>query len=127
MRRQGDPVNGRYLVEKVGLCIDCHSPRDERGQFVRERWLQGAPIPFTPAVPMPWAPVSKPLAGLPTLTDEQAMTFLTTGVLPDGRMPLPPMPPYRLSVDDARDVIAYLRHPVLPDAEPPAAAAGQAR
>lgn len=122
--RDGDAHNGRYLVEQVGMCIDCHSPRDEHGQFVRERWLQGAALPFSPVVPMPWAPVSKPIAGLPTLTDDQALTFLTTGQLPDGRVPLPPMPEYRFSVDDARDIIAYLRHPVPPAAPAAAVAAG---
>lgn len=127
MRHRGDPERGRYLVEKVGMCIDCHSPRDEQGRFVRERWLQGGPLDFSPTVPMPWAPVAKPIAGLPTLTDEQAMTFLTTGVLPGGREPLPPMPPYRFAADDARDVIAYLRQPVLPDPAPVAAVAGSSR
>lgn len=105
---------GRYLVEKIGLCWDCHSPRDEQGQFVLDKWLQGAPLPFAPTIPMPWAPVSKPIAGLPGLSDEQALQFLTTGQLPDGRTPLPPMPSYRFSVEDARDVIAYLRQPIAP-------------
>jgi hypothetical protein len=112
--RASDPSHGRYLVEKIGMCWDCHSPRDEKGQIIPERWLQGAVIPFTPTVQMPWAPVSKHIAGLPTLTDEQAMTFLTTGELPGGRRPLPPMPEYRFSPEDARDVIAYLRDPIAP-------------
>lgn len=112
--RAADPVRGRYLVEKVGLCIDCHSPRDEKGQFVAERWLQGSPIPFAPTVPMPWANAAPPLAGLPTLSDAQALHFLTQGELPGGRMPRPPMPPYRFTPEDARDVIAYLRAPITP-------------
>lgn len=112
--RAPDRERGRYLVEQVGLCQDCHSPRDQQGRFVPERWLQGSALPFAATVPMPWAPVSKPIAGLPAWTDAQAMTFLTTGVLPDGRRPLPPMPEYRFSADDARDVIAYLRRPEAP-------------
>lgn len=44
----------------------------------------------------------------------------TTGVLPGNRRVLPPMPDYRFSADDARDVIAYLRRPIAP--QPPAAA-----
>ena len=119
--RAPDRERGRYLVEQVGLCHDCHSPRDQTGRYLPERWLQGSALPFAPTVPMPWAPVSKPIAGLPAMTDAQAMTFLTTGVLPDGRRPLPPMPEYRFSADDARDVIAYLRAP-----EAPAALAGDA-
>lgn len=108
--------HGRYLVEKVGMCWDCHSPRDEKGNIIPERWLQGAPLPFTPTVPMPWAPVSKHIANLPTLTDEQALAFFTTGVLPAGRKVLPPMPEYRFSEADAKDLIAYLRNPTPPKA-----------
>ena len=111
---RADAVRGRYLVERVGLCQDCHSPRNERGEFVAERWLTGSPLPFAPTIPMPWAQASKPIAGLPGLDDEQALTFLTTGVLPGGRTPLPPMPPYRFAHDDALDVIAYLRQPIPP-------------
>lgn len=114
-KTHGNAERGRYLVERVGLCSDCHSPRDAKGEFLADKWLQGAPIPFAPTVPMPWAPVAKPLAGLPSLSDEQALTFLTTGVLPGGRRPLPPMPPYRFDEEDARDVIAYLRHPIAPN------------
>lgn len=112
-----DAERGRYLVEKLGLCIDCHNPRNEKGEFVKERWLHGSPIPFTPTVPMPWAPVSPPIAGLPTLDDAQAIHFLRTGELPNGRVPRPPMPPYRMSEEDARDVVAHLRSLPKPKAE----------
>lgn len=114
----GDAEHGRYLVQQVGMCHDCHSPRDEKGGLVLEKWLQGSALPFAPTIPMPWAPVSKPIAKLPGLTDEQALEFLTKGTLPGGRRPLPPMPEFRFSESDAKDVIAYLRNPVPP---PPAA------
>lgn len=121
--RVADRERGRYLVERVGLCADCHTPRNERGELQLDQWLTGSPLPFAPTMPMPFAPVAKPIAGLPTLDDAQAMTFLTTGVLPGGRMPLPPMPPYRFSPDDARDVLAYLRNPGKPTQDPTIAAA----
>jgi len=124
--RVADRERGRYLVERVGLCADCHTPRNERGELLLDQWLMGSPLPFAPTVPMPFAPISKPIAGLPTLDDAQAMTFLTTGVLPGGRMPLPPMPPYRFSPDDARDVLAYLRNPGKPKQDPTIAAAAAA-
>ena len=100
---------GRYLVEGVGLCADCHTPRNEKGEFVTAHWLRGAPIGFTPAVPMPWAPVAPPIAGLPSMTAEQAVAFLMEGKRPDGTMPRPPMPPYRLNEEDARAMVAYLK------------------
>jgi len=100
---------GRYLVNNVGLCADCHTPRNERGEFIQQLWLEGAPLPFKPTVEMPWAPVAPPIAGLRAMTDEQAITFLTAGVRPDGKRPLPPMPEFRFAETDARAVLAYLR------------------
>lgn len=103
-------ARGRYLVENIGLCADCHSPRNEKGEFVTAQWLGGAPIGFTPAVPMPvWAPVAPPIAGLPSMTEAQAVKFLMEGTRPDGTMPRPPMPAYRLNAEDARAMVAYLK------------------
>lgn len=100
---------GSYLVNNAGMCIDCHSPRNERGELIAERALQGAPIGFTPAAPMPWAPSAPALAGLPSMTEAQAMTFLQTGVRPDGSRPRPPMPGYRFNEADARAIVAFLK------------------
>lgn len=102
-------VRGRYIVEQVGLCADCHSPRNEKGQFLTESWLKGSLLPMKPIVPMPFTSAAPAIAGLPTMNDAQAKTFLTTGKRPDGSYPLPPMPPYRFSPEDADAVIAYLR------------------
>lgn len=102
-------ARGRYLVEGVGLCADCHTPRNEKGEFVLAHWLRGAPIGFTPSVPMPWAPAAPPIAGLPSMSAEDAVKFLMEGKRPDGTMPRPPMPPYRLSAADARAMVAYLK------------------
>lgn len=103
-------ARGKYLVESVGLCSDCHSPRNPDGSFDMTRWLGGAPVAFTPAFPMPeWANVAPPIAGLPGYTDEQALTFLQTGVTATSTHPRPPMPPYRFSREDAEAVLAYLR------------------
>ena len=33
---------GRYLVQQVGICGDCHTPRDDHGQPVEAKTLQGA-------------------------------------------------------------------------------------
>lgn len=49
------------------------------------------------------------IAGLPNWTDEQAITFLTTGTAPDGTQANPPMPQYRFNRADAKAVVAYLR------------------
>lgn len=103
-------VRGRYLVENVGLCADCHSPRNERGQFIAGQELKGAPLAFAPTVPMPaWAAVAPAIAGLPTMTEAQAVHFLQTGEKPDGTKPRPPMPEFRLDPADATAVAAYLK------------------
>ncbi|SFT49689.1 cytochrome c [Sedimentitalea nanhaiensis] len=36
---------GRYLVEALGHCAECHTPRDITGGLDRSRWMQGAPNP----------------------------------------------------------------------------------
>lgn len=102
-------VRGRYLVERVGLCADCHSPRNEKGEFLPALWLKGAALPFQPTVPMPWSPAAPPIAGLPSMTDAQALDFLQTGKRPDGSVPRPPMPEFRFNREDAAAVVAYLR------------------
>ncbi len=109
---------GRYLVHGVGLCNDCHTPRDEHGGLVLDKELQGAPIPFQPAVPMPWMPAAPRIAGLPAgFTADDMVHFLMTGERPNGRPgPLPPMPPYRMNREDAEAVVAYVR--TLPTGQP---------
>jgi mono/diheme cytochrome c family protein len=119
----GDRVaRGKYLVERVGMCADCHSPRNERGEFVKAQWLWGSPLGFKPEPPIPgWAPVAPPIAGLVGWTDEQAVRLLTTRKNRDGRLPGPPMPEYALSRADAEGVVAYLRSlPPPPDGPAPA-------
>jgi mono/diheme cytochrome c family protein len=70
------------------------------------RRLQGAAV----AVPPPLANFAPALAGGPAnYTEEQFISFLQTGVRPDGSHPRPPMPPYRLNEEDARAVAAYIR------------------
>ena len=107
------PANerGRYLVEQVGMCADCHSPRGPTGAVVTGMELAGAPIGFAPKHPMPaWAEHAPRLAGLPPGYDEVSLArFLQTGTRPDGTMARPPMPSYRLERGDADAVAAYLK------------------
>jgi mono/diheme cytochrome c family protein len=107
--------HGRYIVNQVGLCNDCHSPRNPDGSLIAGKELTGAPIPFTPSVPMPWMAAAPRIAGLPAgFTEEDTVHFLMTGERPNGRPdPLPPMPPYRLNREDAEAVAAYL-HSLAP-------------
>lgn len=101
---------GEYLVENIGMCADCHTPFNEKGEPVKEKHLQGAPLMFKPTVPIPgWAERSANIAGLKGWTDAEAIKFLTTGVDPNGKTPGPPMPRYRFNKADAAAIVAYLR------------------
>ena len=101
-------ARGEYLVTAIGGCNDCHTPMTPQGPDMTQS-LQGATLGFAPTVPMPWAPVAPPLAGIPGhFTQDQFAAFLQTGVRPDGSRPLPPMPAYRLNEDDARAITAYI-------------------
>ena len=100
---------GKYLVENVAMCADCHTPRDDKGQFDRSQWLQGNVLDIKPDHPMPFAAVAVPIAGLPGFTDEKAVKFLETGIDLTGKPAMWPMPQFRFNHDDAVAVVAYLR------------------
>jgi mono/diheme cytochrome c family protein len=38
-------ARGRYLVEALGHCAECHTPRRLSGHLDRRRWMRGAPNP----------------------------------------------------------------------------------
>ena len=102
-------ARGDYIVNNVALCSDCHTPRDPKGMLIESKALQGNSIDMTPTHPMPWANNAPRLAGLPDgFTVEQLAKFLHTGVRPDGSSPRPPMPPYRLTMADAKAVATYI-------------------
>lgn len=109
---------GRHLVEDIGLCADCHTPRLPNGELDRTRWMHGAPIGFKPLAPMPWAPMAPPLSIIAAYTDEQAVKLFTQGIKHNGQPPLPPMPGYRFTESEARAVVSYLR--ALPAVTAPA-------
>jgi mono/diheme cytochrome c family protein len=103
-------ARGKYLVENIGACADCHTPMNEKGEFIKEKHLQGATLGFKPLFPVPnWADKSANIAGLPGWSDEDAIKFFTTGLAANGLPARPPMPQYRYSQEDAKAVVAYLR------------------
>ncbi|KAF0093998.1 MAG: hypothetical protein E1N59_2256 [Puniceicoccaceae bacterium 5H] len=101
---------GRHIVHQVAMCVDCHSPRGPGGVFIEDRHLTGAKLDFAATVPMPWASVAPPLAGLPPgWTEEEMIVFLETGQRPLSLPPtLPPMPQLRFSQEEAMATAAYL-------------------
>ena len=101
---------GKYLVERVGMCGDCHTPHNEKGESIREKWLQGSSLSFKPTVPIPvWADKAPNIAGLPGWEDKEAIKFLMTGIAYNELPGRPPMPQYRVNHEDASAIVAYLR------------------
>jgi mono/diheme cytochrome c family protein len=107
---QAEVARGRYIVEEVARCPECHSPRDAQGNPDQTRWLQGAPIWITPVHPdSKWADRAPALAGFPGYTQVQGEQILEMGRSATGGLLQPPMHPYHLTHADAQAVIAYLR------------------
>jgi mono/diheme cytochrome c family protein len=102
---------GKYIVENVAMCIECHTPRDDNGDLVTSRYLEGAPIPVSqpPYPQMNWALKAPAIAGLIGYTKEEGVRLLTHGITRDGRVPDPPMPPFRFNRADAEAVVEYLK------------------
>lgn len=102
--------HGRYLVEEVAHCVQCHSPRDSHGNIIAPRKFEGGPIPFSPPWPNDWALRAPRNSGLPGYDDEQAMRLLTQGAIGrDGEQLRPPMPRFHMTRQDAADVIVFMR------------------
>jgi mono/diheme cytochrome c family protein len=105
-----DVARGKYLVEGVAMCGQCHTPRDNNGNFDQTRWLQGAPVPWLPAKPDPNWPINAPrIGGNPPATDADMIKLLTTGIWTTGEHLRLPMPQFRMERSDAEAVVAYLR------------------
>jgi Cytochrome c len=101
---------GKYLVEEVAKCAECHTPRDPRGNLDTHAWLQGAPIWIMPVKPIPnWADHVPALAGLPSFTDAEMERVLEKGVGPQNEALRPPMHIYQMKPEDAKAIIAYLK------------------
>lgn len=108
---------GAYLVEALGHCGECHSPRNFLGGTKRERRLAGAAKgPEGKSVP------NLTPAKLKKWDDRDLKEFLQSGITPDGDVPAETMAEVirnstsQLTLEDLSAVIAYLRAlPALPD------------
>jgi Cytochrome c len=107
---KGEVERGRYLVEEVAKCPECHTPRDGRGELRAHAWLQGAAIWIKPVAPISnWADHAPALAGFPSFTEEQGERILEKGTGPEGEELRPPMHIYHMNHADAKAIIAYLK------------------
>ncbi len=101
-------LRGRYLVEALGHCAECHTPRNALGGLKRNLWLTGAPNPSGQG-------------RIPGLTPEQLdwseadiAEYLKSGFTPDydsagGEMAEVIENTSRLSDEDRLAIAAYLK------------------
>jgi mono/diheme cytochrome c family protein len=105
-----DVAHGKYLVEDVAMCVQCHTPRNGDGTLDRSRLLQGAPVIWAPANGDPNWPLTAPrIGGTPPASDADMIKLLTTGIWTNGQPLRLPMMPFRMNESDAKAVVAYLK------------------
>jgi hypothetical protein len=106
----GNAEHGRYIAEQVAMCVECHSGRDGQGNIIESERYMGGNIPFAPPWPNNWAARAPRNKGLPGYDDALALRLLTQGAIDRHGMQLrPPMPRFRMTPQDAADVIMFLR------------------
>ncbi len=110
---------GRYLVEALGHCGECHTPRNILGGPERSQWLAGAPNPDGEGR------IPNITPGALTWSEADIVTYLSTGFTPDfdsagGSMAGVVRNISQLPPEDITAIAAYLK------AVPPIAAAATA-
>lgn len=103
-----EQTRGRYLVEALGHCGECHTPRNALGGLQRDAWLSGAAIPggngrtpnITPAK-LGWS-------------EAEIVEYLTSGFTPDfdtagGEMAEVVKNTATLPIEDKAAIAAYLK------------------
>jgi mono/diheme cytochrome c family protein len=108
-------ARGKYLVEEVARCQECHTPKLPDGQFNREKWLKGATLNVQPIDAVKgWHKTSPDLTASGRLWQGRwgqaaLVKLLSTGLGPGGNPADPPMPTYKMTQDDAEAVVEYLK------------------
>lgn len=106
----GDVARGKYLVQNVAMCGQCHTPRNSNGELDQSHALDGAPLFLRPPYADPNWPINAPrIGGNPPASDADMIKLLTTGIWTNGKTLRFPMMPFRMNEADAKSVVAYLR------------------
>jgi mono/diheme cytochrome c family protein len=108
-----DPLvaRGQYLVEAVGHCGECHTPRNFGGAMDTARWLAGAPNPEGEGrIPN----ITGGAGGIGGWSPGEIAYYLETGFLPDfdvvgGSMSAVQRNIAMLSAEDRQAIAAYLK------------------
>ena len=105
---------GRYIVEALAHCAECHTPRNALGGLDHSRWMAGAPTPDGQGRVPNITPAKLGWSG------GEIYTYLTTGFTPEydsvgGHMAHVVDNMSKLPETDVRAVVAYLQ--ALPPVE----------
>jgi mono/diheme cytochrome c family protein len=107
---EGALARGKYIVENVAVCRQCHTPMNSKGERDSGQALMGGPVQLEPTYRSPaWATRAPRIAGGPPGTDQDFIRLMTTGISRLGKQLDPPMPQFRLTREDAEAVLAYLK------------------
>jgi mono/diheme cytochrome c family protein len=108
-RRAQELDRGAYLIQALGHCGECHTPRNFLGGPKRNRFLAGGKGPDGKSVP------NLTPTKLKELSDAELKDFLVSGITPDGDVPAEAMGEVirnttsQLTPGDLAALIAYLR------------------
>ncbi len=103
---------GRYLVQGVVACGNCHTPQGPNGPLAGQELAGGLVFEEPPFTAVASNLTPDKATGIGAWTDAQIITAIREGKRPDGSLIGPPMPIglYRgLSDRDVKAIVAYLR------------------
>ena len=117
---------GKYLVEGILTCGNCHTPRGPKGELDTARRHAGSPAPQIDTPEWSAHPTNitpDKATGIGGWTKDQLKTVLRTGHRPDGRQlaPLMPYAFYRIMTASDLDAVAtyVMAQPAVSNKVPP--------
>jgi mono/diheme cytochrome c family protein len=103
---------GKYLVEVLAACGNCHTPKGPDGDIRAKHMAGGFTFDEIFGVAVSSNVTPDPETGIGAWTDAEITRAIREGKSRDGRVLGPPMPYYlyrRLSDNDVNAIVAYLR------------------
>jgi len=101
---------GKFLVDHVAMCGDCHTPRNQKGELIQEKYRKGTVLCFKPTAPVPgWADKAPNIAGLPGWEEQRCDQIPEDGACLQRSTGKAYMPQFRLNKEDATAIVTYLR------------------
>ena len=107
-------ARGKYLVEELARCQECHTARTATGEMDKTKWLKGGALDTKPVAEIPkWHATAPDITSTSALWTRWGMDgmvkFLETAKNPRGGGADRPMPAYQMQHDDAVAIAAYLK------------------